>query len=115
MSKNNETRWQIHFYEDRRGKLPALEYVNELPAKERAKIHNALRLLESYGTALGMHHAKRIQGKLWELRPGANRLLYFIYTRRKFVILHAFRKKTQRTPKREIQIATRRMKEILEE
>ena len=115
MSKNNETRWQIHFYEDHRGKLPALEYVNELPAKERARIHNTLQLLESYGTALGMPHARRIQGKLWELRPGANRLFYFAYIRRKFVVLHAFRKKTQRTPKREVRIALRRMQEILEE
>lgn len=56
-----------------------------------------------------------IEGKLWELRPGGIRLFYFVYIEERFVILHGFRKKGQRTPEREINIALRRMNEILDE
>ena len=110
----NEAAWQIHFYEDRRGRSPVLEFINRLSASDRAKIHNALRLLEEFGIQLGMPHARPIEGKLWELRPGGNRLFYFLLTGRTFVVLHGFRKQTTKTPYREIDIARRRMIEILE-
>jgi phage-related protein len=80
--------WSIVFYQDRRGKSPPLEFIGELPVKEQAKIRNALRLLREFGTNLGMPHAKPIQGKLWELRPGGIRLFYFAYIEQQFVILH---------------------------
>ena len=63
MSKD-EANWQINFYEDHRGKSPVLEFINQLPASDRAKINNALRLLEEFGTRLGMPHARPIEGKL---------------------------------------------------
>ncbi len=108
-------KWDIRFYEDARGRIPVLEFINRLPARDRAKINNALRLLEEYGTQLGMPHARRIEGRLWELRPGGIRLFYFAYVRQQFVILHGFRKKSNRTPKKEIAVALRRMRELLEE
>ena len=39
---------------------------------------------------------------IWELRPGNNRVLYFFHKDDTFVLLHSFRKKTQKTPRREI-------------
>lgn len=106
--------WQIHFYEDHRGKSPVLDFISGLSLMDRAKVNNGLRLLEEFGTDLGMPHARRIEGRLWELRPGDNRLFYFLYTERKFVILHGFRKQSMKTPEKEIATALRRMKEILE-
>jgi phage-related protein len=106
--------WQIHFYEDHRGKSPVLDLINDLSPKDRARVNNGLRLLEEFGTGLGMPHARRIEGRLWELHPGDNRLFYFLYTERKFVILHGFRKQSMKTPEKEIATALRRMKEILE-
>ena len=110
-----QANWQIHFYEDRRGRSPVLEFINGLPASDRAKINNVLLLLEEFGTRLGMPHARPIRDKLWELRPGGNRLLYFLYAHHEFVILHGFRKQTMKTSDREIDIAWRRMLELLEE
>jgi len=107
--------WQIHFYEDQHGKKPVLDFINKLAAKDRAKINNNLRLLEEFGPNLGMPHARHIEGKLWELRPGDNRLFYFLYLDGKFVILHGFRKQTMKTPEKEIAIAVRRMNELLEQ
>jgi phage-related protein len=106
--------WQIVFYEDHRSKSPVLEFINKLSAKDRAKISNDLRLLEEFGPNLGMPHARHIEGKLWELRPGDNRLFYFLYLDGKFVILHGFRKQTMKTPEKEIATALRRMNELLE-
>ena len=107
--------WQILFHEDHRGKSPVLDFINGLSAKDRAKFNNALKLLEEFGTNLGMPHARRIEGRLWELRPGDNRLFYFLYWDRKFVILHGFRKQSMKTPEKEIATALRRMNELLEE
>lgn len=107
--------WQIRFYTDHRDKEVVLEFINHLSPKERAKVFNILRLLQEFGPQLGMPHARRIQGRLWELRPGDNRLFYFLYVNETFVILHGFRKQSQKTPEKEIETALRRMQEILEE
>ena len=48
---------------------------------------------------------KYLDGEIWELRPGNNRVLYFYYEKNTFVLLHMFRKKTQKTPKAEIEKA----------
>jgi len=58
------TEWQIHFYEDHRGRSPVLEFIKRLPTSDKAKITNALRLLEEFGTQLGMPHAPPVEGKL---------------------------------------------------
>ncbi|MBN2548459.1 MAG: type II toxin-antitoxin system RelE/ParE family toxin [Anaerolineales bacterium] len=107
--------WQIRFYEDHRGKRAALEFINQLPPRDRAKVFNTLCLLQEFGLDLGMPHARRIEGRLWELRPGNNRLFYFLYVNETFVILHGFRKQSMKTPEREVETALRRMQEILEE
>jgi phage-related protein len=107
--------WNIVFYIDHRGKCPPREFIDELPVMEQAKVRNVLRLLQEFGTNLNMPHAKQIKGKLWELRPGGVRLFYFAYIRQQFVILHGYRKQSQKAPDREIEIAIRRMQDLLEE
>ena len=107
--------WNVVFYIDCRGKCPPLEFINELPEMEQAKIRNALRLLREFGTSLDMPHARPVQGKLWELRPGSIRLFYFAYINQQFVILHGYRKQTMKAPGREIMIALRRLEELISE
>ena len=46
-----------------------------------------------------------IEDDIWELRPGNNRIFYFYFKNDTFVLLHQFRKKTQKTPQREIETA----------
>jgi phage-related protein len=108
--------WTIEFYTDARGKSAVVEFISGLPERERAKARNYLRLLREFGILLGMPYARPVSGhrKLWELRPGAIRLFYFAHTGRRFIILHAFRKKSQKTPRREITTAEQRMAEFLE-
>lgn len=111
----NKASWRVGFYQDRRGQSPVSDFINDLPAQDRARIELAIRLLIEFGTELGMPHARPLRDRIWELRPGGVRLLYFAYVHRQFVILHGFRKKTSRTPDREIETAVRRMNELLEE
>ena len=107
--------WSIVFYKDHRGKCPPLEFIEKLPVMEQAKVRNALRLLQEFGTGLDMPHAKPIQGKLWELRPGGVRLFYFAYINQQFVIVHGYRKQGMKASEREIAAALRRMEELMSE
>ena len=107
--------WRIVFYKDRRGKCPPLEFIEELPIVEQAKIRNTLRLLQEFGPHLTMPHARLIKDKLWELRPGGIRLFYFAFIDQQFVILHGYRKQSMKAPEREIATALRRMQELLDE
>lgn len=108
--------WTIEFFTTVRGTSPVLEYVDGLQAGERAKVYYHLRLLREFGINLREPHASPLEGHkpLWELKPGPIRLFYFAHKGRRFIILHAFRKKGQKTPRRHIKTAERRMAEFLE-
>jgi phage-related protein len=108
--------WTIEYYIDARGTCQVLEYIDALQAIERAQVAMVLKLLKELGVALSMPYARGLKGHkpLWELRPGSNRVIYFAHTGRRFILLHAFRKKGRKTPKAEIAIAEKRMFEFLE-
>jgi len=65
-----------------------------------------------------MPHAQHLEGKIWELRidgrPNSYRVLYAAVPGRKFMLLHVFAKKSQKTPPREIDAARRRFADYLE-
>jgi len=75
-------------------------------------------LLREFGLQLGLPYVKHLEGKLWELRVQAGRkvyrVIYFAFTGQRFVLLHAFVKKTRKTPRKEIAIAQRRLADFLE-
>jgi phage-related protein len=71
--------------------------------------------LEEFGPYLRAPHSKKITDKLYELRiVGENsiRILYTFYNN-KYYLLHAFKKKVNKIPKKEIKIALDRIKEII--
>jgi phage-related protein len=59
---------------------------------------------------------KHLEGGIWEMRPSGRdvigRALYVTRRGRVIVIVHAFVKKTERTPRRELEIAIRRAREL---
>ena len=75
-----------------------------------------VELLMEFGPNLRMPHSRAMGGGLFELRArgreGIGRALYCFVVGRRVVILHAFVKKTQETPEKELRIARRRMKEV---
>lgn len=75
-----------------------------------------VELLMEFGPNLRMPHSRTMGGGLFELRPrgreGIGRVFYCFVVRQRVVILHAFVKKTEDTPKQELRIARKRMKEV---
>ena len=115
--------FSIVFYKDRRGREPVKEYLEKLNAsaehnkEHRAKlkkIYEYLGVLSSTGTRAGMPYVKHIGWDIWELRPVSDRIFFFWWNGVAFVLLHHFTKKSQKTPRREIERAKHHMKDFLE-
>ena len=85
-------------------------------AYKRLRVANYLDLLEDHGPRLRAPHSEAMGDGLFELRPksrsGIGRAFYCYCSGRVITILHAFVKKTQKTPKRELAIARQRLKEV---
>jgi len=115
--------YEVEFYEDKNGKSEIVEYLDDLKVKgatsknervNRDKILAYIIALGQYGTRIGQPVVKHIDGSIWELRPLANRIFFFYWKDNKYVLLHHFIKKTQKTPPREIDTARAKMKDYIE-
>jgi phage-related protein len=89
--------------------------VEALPAEMRARLARVARLIEETGLErVGEPHVKHIEGRLWEMRlrgrHGIARALYVTAGGRRVVIVRVFVKKTEKTPRREIEMALMRAK-----
>jgi phage-related protein len=92
--------------------------IADLPADMQARFLRLGDRISSAGLeSLGEPHVKHLEGKLWELRltgrDGIARALYVTALGRRVVVVRAFVKKTQRTPRAEIELALRRAREII--
>ena len=109
--------WIIDYYKDAQGNEPAKEFLNSLSITARAKAMRLIEFLSERGVLLKEPYTRQVKGKIRELRikdmQGAIRILYFTYTGRRFILLHGFIKKTEKTPEREIEIAEKRMNDFI--
>ena len=106
--------YEIEFYETEDGKCPIWDFLEALrlkaPTNKDARIQLKqaslyIELLQQNGTHMNAEITKHLDDGIWELRPGNNRVFYFFYQNDTYVLLHQFRKKSQKTPKREIEKA----------
>ena len=65
------------------------------------------------GTRVGKPVTKHLDGDIWELRPLSNRILYAYYKDNTFLLLHHFKKQSQKTPPREIEKAKKELKDYM--
>ncbi|MEE3497342.1 MAG: type II toxin-antitoxin system RelE/ParE family toxin [Butyrivibrio sp.] len=72
-----------------------------------------LDILEEMGTRVGAPITKHLDGDIWELRPLSNRILYAYYKDNTFLLLHHFKKQSQKTPPREIEKAKKELKDYM--
>jgi phage-related protein len=91
--------------------------IAALPADMRARLVRLSELIEQIGfEALPRDSVKHLEDRLWELRitgrDGISRAIYVTATGRRMVILRVFIKKTQKTPRRELELARQRAKEV---
>lgn len=106
--------YQIEFYENADGVSELWNFLEDL-RKKSAKNKDArvqhkqiafyIQMLQDNGTRLSENITKYLEDGIWELRPGDNRVFYFYFQEDTYVLLHQFRKKSQKTPKREIEKA----------
>jgi phage-related protein len=113
--------WEIEFYKKENGDSPVEEFLESLSTKMRAKAIREIDLLEEFGILLPKPHARDIEGEkykgLWELRikvaTDIARTFYFLASGNKFVLLHGFIKKDEKTPVSELEIARKRMEDYI--
>jgi len=91
--------------------------IAALPKDMGARLARLIKVIQESGfEALPRDSVKHLDGKLWELRvtgrDGISRAIYVTASGQRVVILRAFAKKTQQTPKRELDIARQRAKEV---
>ena len=91
--------------------------LDVLPRDIRARFERIVALVQSDGLArLREPYVKHLEGPVWEMRmtgaDGIARAAYVTASGRRIVVVHVFRKKTQKTPRREIDTALRRAREV---
>ena len=102
--------WQIILFESDRGDKPVEELIKSLDQITIAKTAHQIELLEKYGSYLGMPHARKLIPDLYELRIRGKEEIRIVYAfiKRNIYLLHAFKKKTQKIPAKEIETAKKR-------
>ncbi len=90
--------------------------LGSLDATFKAKFLHIAEMLENFGpNNVKEPYCKSLGNRLWEIRmkgqPGIARAIYVTTKGRKIILLHAFVKKTQKTPPKAIDLALRRLKE----
>ncbi len=103
--------WRVTFYS-----AALQEELLQLPAGFVARFLRYAERMEMYGPDLGMPHTRAMGGGLFELRlkakEGIARVFYCTLVGRRIVMLHQFIKKSEKTPRRELDVAHKRMKEM---
>ena len=112
MRTSAHTAYSIEYFHPK-----VLDDIESWPADILADYARIAELLMEYGPNLRLPHSRAFGGGLFELRPrGRSRIgraFYCFLVGRRVVVLHAFIKKSQQTPERELKLARKRMKEVL--
>lgn len=103
--------WKIAYYNK-----SVEEAVLALPDSLLARYARLTNLMREHGMNIGMPHTKAMGDGLFELRlkgkEGIARVFYCAILRKEILMLHVFIKKTQETPKHELDFARKRLKEV---
>ena len=105
--------WSIEYYSSEVEKK-----ILSLPNGLLARYLRITDLMLEFGSNLGMPHTRFIEDGLIELRiksrEGIARVFYCTLIGKRIVMLHLFIKKSNKIPKKELQIAKNRMRKVLE-
>ena len=109
---------EIEFYETPSGSCPVKEFIDKLPVKQKLKVLWMLQLVEEEGRSLHTKYLKKLSpSELWEIRVMSGnfnlRLLGFFHGNELMILNHGFIKKTQKLPKKELNVALERYHEFI--
>lgn len=104
--------WRVEALDHRVGKE-----LNALSQDVRQRFLRIAELIERHGPAeVHEPYVKHLEGKLWEMRmkgkDGIARAIYVTAAGERVVVVHAFAKKTQKTPQHALEVARQRAKEV---
>ena len=104
--------WKVEFIDSEVQKR-----LFELPRDLRAKFERIVHLIESHGLEdIPEPYVKHLRGPVWEMRmigrDGIARAAYVTASGKRVVIVHVFEKRTEKTPRRDLEIALRRAGEV---
>ena len=108
----------VEFYETENGNIPVEEFLKMLDVKMRAKLLGIIKILQEKGNRLREPYSKHLDDGIFELRgkvgSDISRVLYFFYYNKKIILTNGFIKKTQKTPKTEIDKAKKYRSDYLQ-
>ena len=103
--------FEVEYFHER-----VLAEIESWPVDVLADYTRLVELLIEYGPSLRLPHSRSLGEGLFELRPrsrtGIGRAFYCFMVGKRVTVLHAFIKKTQHTPDRELRLARKRIKEL---
>ena len=107
--------WNVIFFRDKTGDEPVKEFILAQSDGAIGEIIHVLDLLYKFDLSLCSPYVEKVCGKIWCLRIKHSsdyyRILYFTTTGKKFILLHALKKKTDKLHEADIEIALKRMKD----
>lgn len=110
-----EIGWKVVYYISATGENPVKKLLDAHP-KAKLKALRILSNIEEFGLSYAIPHIKKLTGTpLWEIRilgEDSVRVLYVTKQGKQILLLHAFMKKTDKTPRKEIDISLARLSEI---
>ena len=103
------------FYESPGGNQPVRDWIKGLSSEDRQSVGRDVQKVE-FGWPIGMPYCRSLSSGLWEVRSdledGKTGRIIFCVVLGRMVLLHGFIKKTQKTPKADIDLALKRRKEV---
>ena len=107
--------YKVYFYQTKRGDQLVKEFIKKQDEATYAKILRSINLIRDNGPFLKPPYSKKIKSGIYELRiQGKESIrIFYVKFRNGYLLLHIFKKKSQKTPKKELRIAVDRAKEIL--
>ena len=101
--------YEIEYYETESGNCPVRAFLDDLEPKMKAKMIRTIELLEMNGPLLRGPHSEYLEDGVLELRAkqgsDISRVLFFFFVGQKAILTNGFTKKTQKTPRSEIELA----------
>ena len=105
----------VSFFLDHRGSNPVGDFLNK-NKQIKVKTSIIIKNIIEFGLISAIPHIKKLSGlPLWEIRilgKYSTRILYANKIKDEIILLHAFKKKTNKTAVKEINTALNRLKQI---
>lgn len=108
---------RVAFYTTQSGRSPVEDFIDSLSKADQARFRDVFDGIQSSGLDGARVQFRQLRGKLWEIKftaPSSGYRIAYVFVQKDVMVwLYAFKKTTQKTPVRDLDIAEKRMQEIL--